>query len=385
MPSKTLSDKRQVEDFVHGLTFLGTGGGGGPAVNGINSLMAELEAGRPVAWADIDTLPDDVWTVTVAGMGGRPPKEGPPADELQALGLVTEKYPFRTTLPAAVNELAAYKGVKISAVIPIELGSGNTPGPMVVANQLGIPTIDGDYAGRAIPELTNLKPEIFGVPIAPMAFVDKWGDIVLVRETASTEMADRIGRMLCLGAYSGVGIACYLLQVRDARRYMVSHTLSKSLMLGAARRRALETGLEPVEPLARAAGGWVLFRGEVAEAEWENRGGFMFGYGTHHLKGVGPDSGHTCKVWYKNEHHIMWIDGSPCVTSPDIIALVDAATGEALPNNVIAAGQHLAVIGTPVSDPAYRTDAGLAILAPKHFGFDIPYVPIEDVVGRRKA
>jgi uncharacterized protein len=333
-----------------------------------------------VAWVDIDTLPDDAWTVTVAGMGGRAPKEGPPAAELQALGLVTEKYPFRTTLPTAVKELAAYKGVTISAIIPIELGSGNTPGPMLVANQLGLPTLDGDYAGRAIPELTNCKPEIFGQPITPIAFVDKWGDVVLAPKTASTEMADRLGRMLCLGAYSGVGIACYLLQAKDARRLMVRGTLSKSLALGEARRQALEAGTDPAEAIARAAGGWVLFRGVVSVAGWDDKGGFMFGYGTHQLTGEGSDAGHTCKVWYKNENHIVWIDEKPYVSSPDIIALVDSATGEAYPNGVMAEGLHVAVIGTPVSDAAYRSDEGISILEPRHFGFDIPYVKIEDAV-----
>lgn len=385
MPTVTLSTPQQIEDFVQGLTFLGTGGGGGPVENGVKTLMTERDAGRPIGWVDIDTLPDDAWTVTVAGMGGRPPKEGLPVTELRELGLVNEKYPFRTTLPAAVNELAAYKGVKISAIIPIEMGSGNTPGPMLVANQLGVPTIDGDYAGRAIPELTNCKPEIFRRPIAPVAFVDKWGDVVLVPKTASTEMADRIGRMLCVGAYSGVGIACYLMQAREARQYIVRGTLSKSLALGRARREAMEAGRDPVAALASAAGGWVLFHGEVSEAGWEDRGGFMFGYGTHQLKGEGPDASKHCKVWYKNEHHIVWIDNEARVTSPDIIALVDAATGEARPNNAIAAGQHLAVIGTPVSDPAYRTDAGLEILAPRHFGFDIPYVPIETTMGAGKG
>ena len=385
MPTRSLTTPQQIEDFVHGLTFLGTGGGGGPAEGGIQTLLAEREAGRPVGWIGLESLPDDAWTVTVAGMGGRPPKEGPPADELRALGLVTEKYPLRTTLPAAVKELAAYKGVAIAAVVPIELGSGNTPGPMLVANHLGVPTVDADYAGRAIPELTNCKPEIFGQPITPIAFVDKWGDTVLVPAAASTEMADRIGRMLCLGAYSGVGIACYLLQVKDARRFAVAGTLTKSLALGEARRRALEAGRDPVEVLAQAAGGWVLFRGVVTEAEWENRGGFMFGFGTHHLRGDGGDAGHTCKVWYKNENHIVWIDDKPYVSSPDIIAIVDADSGEARPNSVVAAGQRVAVIGTPVSDPAYRSEKGLAILAPAHFGFDIPYVPIEQTVQRSGA
>src|SRR5207248_3227596 len=127
---QTLTTTQQIEDFVHGLTFLGTGGGGGPAQNGINTLLAEREAGRPVGWVDIGELPDDAWTVTVAGMGGRPPKEGPSADELSTLGLVQERFQMRASLPAAVRELAAYRGVKVAAVIPIELGSGNTPGPM---------------------------------------------------------------------------------------------------------------------------------------------------------------------------------------------------------------------------------------------------------------
>jgi DUF917 family protein len=279
--------------------------------------------------------------------------------------------------------LAAYKGVTVAAIIPIELGSGNTPGPMIVANRLGLPTIDGDYAGRAIPELTNCKPEIFHQPIAPIAFVDKWGDVVLVPKTASTEMADRIGRMLCLGAYSGVGIACYLMQVKDARKVMVAGTLSKSYALGQARRKALDGGKDVAGAIAAAAGGWVLFRGVIAEAGWEDRGGFMFGYGTHQIVGEGPDAGHACKVWYKNENHIVWVDEKPYVTSPDIIALVDSATGEAYPNNSVAAGQHVAVIGTPVSDVAYRSPEGIAILEPRHFGFDIPYVTIEDAVAGR--
>ena len=93
------------------------------------------------------------------------------------------------------------------------------------------------------------------------------------------------------------------MQVKDARRCMVRGTLSKSLALGAARRQALEEGQDPVEALARAAGGWVLFHGEVAEAEWEDRGGFMFGYGTHHLKGAGQDAGHTQSLITRPEHH----------------------------------------------------------------------------------
>jgi len=40
----------------------------------------------------------------------------------------------------------------------------------------------------------------------------------------------------------------------------------------------------------------------------------------------GDFEGHKFAIWYKNENHIVWIDDKPFVTSPDIIALVDAAS-----------------------------------------------------------
>ena len=53
----------------------------------------------------------------------------------------------------AVRELTAYTGNRIDAIVPFELGAWNTTAPMDAALRLGIKVVDGDYAGRAIPEL----------------------------------------------------------------------------------------------------------------------------------------------------------------------------------------------------------------------------------------
>jgi DUF917 family protein len=379
--SRVLTTVQECEDLVHGLTFLGTGGGGGQPERGIELLARELEAGHQIRLLDIEELPDDAWTLTVAGMGGRPPAEGPDLEELARIGLTEEKYDRFATLEAAVQELAQYAGGEVEAIVPIELGSGNTPGPIVVGLHLGIPTVDGDYAGRAIPEVTNLKPEIYGVPIWPVAFVDRWGNVCLLKKAVSTAMVDRIGRMLCRAAFGGVGIACYLLKAREAKELMVQGSLSRALAIGRARRTALEEGRDPVSAMAQADQGWVLFRGVVQAAEWEDRGeGYMFGYGTNHIQGLGEYEGQSFRIWYKNENHISWLNGEPFVTSPDCIGVVDLETGEALTNSAIAPDQSVAVIGVKALDLAYRTDKGLEILSPRHFGFDMDYVPIEDRV-----
>jgi DUF917 family protein len=105
-----LTTLQECEDFVHGLTFLGTGGGGGQADRGIELLARELEAGHQIRLLDIEELPDDAWTLTVAGMGGRPPAEGPDPEELARIGLTEEKYGRFASLEAAVQELAQYAG-----------------------------------------------------------------------------------------------------------------------------------------------------------------------------------------------------------------------------------------------------------------------------------
>ncbi|MFQ6014480.1 MAG: DUF917 domain-containing protein [Anaerolineae bacterium] len=377
MGSRTLRTRQECEDFIRGLTFLGTGGGGDPK-RGLDLLLAELEAGREVGWVDMAELPDEAWTAIVAGLGGRPPKEGPSAEEMARIGLV-EPRP-ENPLVVAVQELAAYAGVELEAIMPGEIGAGNVPAPLAVARQLGVLAIDGDYAGgRAIPELGQTIPEVYGKPLFPMATVDRWGNICIVKEAVSTAMADRIGRMLAVAAFGGIAFAAYLMPAREAKEVMIQGTLTQAYQVGRALREAVEKGLDPAEEVARFIGGWLLFRGEVTETEWEDKEPYMFGYGTHHLQGLGEDAGHTFRIWYKNEFHITWRDDQPFVTSPDSIAVIEEETGEPCTNYSMAEGQKVAVIGRKGAE-AHRTERGLEVLGPRHFGFDIEYVPIEEQV-----
>jgi uncharacterized protein len=64
------------------------------------------------------------------------------------------------------------------------------------------------------------------------------------------------------------------------------------------------------------------------------------------------------------------------VTSPDLIAMVNAETGEPITNTVAAPGMRVAVIGMKAPG-ALCTPEALSVLAPGFFGFPIPYTPIE--------
>ena len=66
----TLATPQDCEDFVRGLTFLGTGGGGAPE-RGLKFLRDRFEQGDTLGWLSIEDLPPETWTATVAGLGGR--------------------------------------------------------------------------------------------------------------------------------------------------------------------------------------------------------------------------------------------------------------------------------------------------------------------------
>lgn len=378
MAKVTLRTKQECEDFVRGLCFMGAGGGGRPEA-GLMLLLDQLEAGREIEWVDVDSLPDEAWTATVAGMGGRA-REGGTEEELAELGCVEERYDPLGLMVAAVQALQDSAGVEVEAIVPGEIGAGNVPAPIAAALELGLPVVDGDYAGgRAIPEVPMTIPEIRGVPVCPISFVTRWGDVLILKDTVSTAMADRIGRMITFASYGWIGFSWYLMRVKEVKEVLAAGTLTKALQVGQVIREAREKGADPVAEAVRAVDGWLLFEGEVISTETADEQALAFGLGTHKLKGLGSHEGHTFKIWYKNEYHVSWRDDKPFVTSPDSLIMIDLKTGEPATSYDFSVRDQVAVVGRKAHE-VHRTRGGIEALGPRHFGFELDYVPIEQRV-----
>lgn len=378
-----LRSMEDVHDLITGLTLLGTGGGGRPE-QGREALRPWVEAGRPVRWTAPEAIADDAWACSVFGMGSIAPAAPLPPAERRALGY-PEAWVVERPMARAVRELEVYTGRKIAAILPFELGAGNTATPMAAALELGLAVVDGDCAGRAIPELAQTTAAIAGIPFAPGAVADPWGNVLLVKETPSALLAERIGKLLSLATKlpdmtAPCAHAGFLMRGKDLRQVAVPGGISRALAVGRAIRRAVAAGSDPVAAAAQALGGWVLFRGRVARKEWESREGYMFG--TTHLRGEGADAGRALRIWFKNENHVTWRDERPWVTSPDLVMLLDAASGEPYTNTVLPEGARVGVVGAR-ADARLRTPEALALLGPAHYGYDIPWTPIETLMGGR--
>ncbi len=91
------------------------------------------------------------------------------------------------------------------------------------------------------------------------------------------------------------------------------------------------------------------------------------------MAGLDGDAGATLELDFQNEFAVARRDGAPVVTVPDIIAVLDAESGEAIGTETLRYGQRATVVALPA--PALqKTPKGLRHVGPGAFGYDMDYV-----------
>jgi DUF917 family protein len=375
MPYGKLETLQDCRDFVQGCLLMGTGGGGSVS-DGMAMLTEALAAGLTLEWVDAADIPDDEITTSIFSMGSIAPVTQETLDEIAKMRL-EDKF-GHMSIAETVKELAAFMGKRVGCIVPVELGASNTPGPLVAGARLGIPVVDGDYAGRAVPDEMQGTPFIHGKMGWPAVSVDQWGNVVYIKNAANAYVFERVGKMLAIAAFGHTTMATNAYPASEMKQLIVPDTLTKCLKLGRVIRLAREKNEDPIEAAITETGGWRLFEGIVTKKAWEDRDGYMFG--TVSLAGSGAYAGQTFKVWFKNENHVSWLNDKPWVCSPDLVTLADKTSGEGTTNTLITAGDEVVAVGIKGLE-IFRTEFGLnEASGPRYFGFDLDYVPIEQLM-----
>jgi DUF917 family protein len=341
----------------------------------LRHLEDDFHRNLKLGWTDLDEIPDDTVVVCTNFSGSIAPNLDRAGME-ESLGV---KRTVERPLVLAVRELEGFLGEPIGAIISIEIGGINAGHALDAAANLGLPIVDADYAGRAIPEANCITPNLFGKPLYPRLLIDFYGDVLYLKTAQNNRMVERIGKSVSVAALGIVGGASIPLRAKEVKEIAIPGTLTECLEIGRSLRHAREEGRDPIEALAgHLPDTWVLFRGSISSRRWESRAGYM--WGEHEVDGEGDFSGQRLRIWYKNENHVTWLNGEPYVCSPDIIEVVDGETGDPLVNTDLQEGQKIAVIGVK-RRAQFDNPRGLEVLGPQHWGFDIPFRPIESLVG----
>ncbi|MGC9115868.1 MAG: DUF917 domain-containing protein [Fervidicoccaceae archaeon] len=368
---KELKEISDLEKLVVGATVLGTGGGGDPK-EGLSALKRALtESGKPIKIADLDSLPNDGIIVVPYFVGSIAP------------GLKTKKPTvIGDPISRAFELLERELGKKIVAVVASEMGGSNTSIALSVGARRNLPAVDGDLLGRAAPELHQCTVHIFGYSMAPSALVTETGDEVIVKSYADIDDYEAIARYISVLGGRYVAVVDTPLTREKAEKAVVKGTVSLAYRIGDEILSSRARGDDPsimAERVAKLMEGWVVFEGEVESYSWRNEGGFLKGEAV--LRGTGNYGGKTLKSWIMNEHIMVWMDGEPLVMPPDLFALL-SPEGDPITNTELRVGMRVRAIAAPSPD-VWRTDRGLQLFGPRHFGFELDYVPVEELVKRR--
>jgi len=364
-------DRQTLIDLCVGATVLGTGGGGSPEL-GIQLLEAALDAGLGIRLVSAQEVPEDGIVVMPAFVGSIAPGA---KDERYRRAMREKILTAESPLLVGLRMLEGHLGSRAFAALPVEAGGLNTAVAAILGALAGVPFVDGDTIGRAKPELEMGTYALAGIPLAPMALCDVWNNRALVLQTESFRSAEQIARALSVVGGGTVTVRCPV-NGAQLRKIVVAGTVSKAITIGRQLREARAAGRDPVGAVIQAAGGVRLFHGRVSRLTWEDRAGFM--WGDYWLEGLGAWRGHTLRVWLKNENELSWLDDQPYVMTPDLLCAVEAPTGAPFTNSSLREGLEMVVFGVAAA-PAWRTAEGLALAGPRHFGFDLPYQPLESV------
>ena len=345
-----------LEDIAIGGAILGTGGGGDPYVG---KLMAQeaIKKHGPVRLVDVSEMADDALIVPVCMMG--------------APTVMTEKLPQGDELMTAFRALERLLGRRIDAVLCGEAGGVNSTTPFVVAAASGLPLIDGDGMGRAYPELQMVTFTMHGVTATPMVLCDDKGNS-LVLDTVSNAWTERLARAATVEMGGSALLAFYSMSGAVAKQAVVRGTLSLCAQLGRTLREARAGHGDPVEAVAELLDAKVIFHGRVGDIERRTVGGFARGKAL--FEGAEEWKGHSFGLQFQNEFLMAERDGKILVTTPDLITCLDAESGNPVTADSLRYGLRLKVLAF-ASNPQWRTPAGLALIGPRYFGYDVDYAP----------
>ena len=355
-------DEKVLEDMALGAAVLGTGGGGDPYIGMLMARQAIRDYG-PVELYTLDEFDDDDLIVPTAMMG--------------APTVMVEKMPNGDDIINAFQSVGKYIGKPIRATMSIEAGGLNSVVPIYVAARLRIPMVDCDGMGRAFPEIQMCTHTIFGISATPFAMSDERGNTVLM-ETINNKWTETFARSVTVDMGAMAMIALYAATVKQLKEAAIPGTMSKAEHIGQTIRSARSQEENPVDTVREVVGGFLIFKGKISDIERRTEAGFA--KGDARIDGIDEYAGQELLLSFQNEHLAIRIDGEFKVTVPDLIAVLDVDTGEPVTTEGMRYGFRVAVIAIPC-DSKWRTPKGLELVGPRYFGYDVDYVPVEDVYG----
>ena len=209
-------DAQMLDDLSLGSVFLATGGGGDPYVSLL--LAKQVLAAEPaVPLISPAALADDAFVATIGGVGA-------PSVSLELLPSVKD-------ILKALDAFEALHQRTLDAIVPFEVGGGNSLVPIIAAAHRGIPLVDGDGMGRALPEAQMMTFPIAGISPTPAVVVDYECNVATL-DTRSPATYERHIRFMAQAMGGMITAVEHPMSGEALNRAVIPNTISIAIELG---------------------------------------------------------------------------------------------------------------------------------------------------------
>lgn len=337
--------------------LLGTGGGGGTGTELVEPILRRaLRESGPVQVVRPGELPPGSLAVPVGFVGS---------------GTVMHEKPYEGgEIARAIQGVERHSGVAVQAVTGVAMTGIMAVVPVIAAAQLGLPLVDADGTGRGVTKLSQTTLTLAGIDLTPAVFTADKGSNLLVDgvDSADAESVIRLS-MPAMGGWAGM--AWRPLSMTEIDEGMLVGSYSRAVEMG----RLLED--RDREGLAGGYGARTLFEGKVVEVPRRH-----FGQSTTGTVVVehAEQSDRALRIEMQNEYLVALEDGRIKACVPDLICVLEQETGRCLTAERVRYGLWVEVLAIPC-DAKWRSAAGLDLLGPRAFGYDMDYVPLEGAAG----
>ncbi len=346
----------------------------------IDTVRQALASGKQFRLLTMSSIPKHWLVAAVQGLGGGGAwdyvLERVSKQNLDSIDIAEQNL-------RVLDLLADFMGTDVRAIIRSEAADA-TATALLIAAQRDIPILDAGITGRAVPEVQQSIPWINGTASIPTAIVTQWGDEIIIKSAVDEYRVEDIGRAIAVASGGEATITMTPMSGRALQQGVIEGNLTEAMEYGRAVRRAREDGQDPIAALLAVSGGYRLFQGVVTRSDVLGDRGFN--WVDVELRGTERFQGHTYRVYVKNENLVGWLDGELDAMSPDYIYNLDPATGESTPEgNTLGSylvGQEVVLVGVPAHEK-WRTDRGVELMGPRHFGFDFEFIPLEELQAAR--
>ncbi|TPX17829.1 uncharacterized protein E0L32_002930 [Thyridium curvatum] len=382
-----------LEWMAEGCYVLGCGGGGSPYPEMLK-LRQHIRDGEELKIIDMQSLKPGARVYWAGNMGS----PAVPAERLSA----------SESILAMETMLEYNKHDTFDAMIGIEIGGSNGLQPLTIGStrNFGRPVVDADWMGRAYPNLWQVTVAVHErEQILPCAIASGDGRALVMTKSPHDTLIDQTLRAPSIEMGYYVGFCAKPSTTEMVHKWAIKNTLSQAWRIGRCIARASKNSTagtvseQIIEEMGGPQSAKILFRGKIVGVERRLFKGHSHGEVVIKHMAVDKSSpqdnsamaasipvavGGELKIPFMNENLLarhVGDDGHENVVAsvPDLITVLNAASGKALGIGEYRYGVIVVVLGMACSPVWNQSKAGLEAGGPAAFGYDrVEYRPLGD-------